>query len=101
MNLPEGITLDKLLHVYNNYQRRNEARNEWFKTEEGKAYNRLKAKEYYLRHKQTILEKRAKRYETDRDTLLNRAKDYYANHADEINMKNKTKREAKIETTPA
>ena len=101
MSLPEGVTMEKLLHIYNNYQKRNEARNEWFKTDEGKAYNRMKAKEYYLRHKEAILEKRAKRYEEDKDTLLTRAKEYYANHADEINAKIRAKREAKIEPSPA
>lgn len=94
MSLPEGVTMEQVLKVFNDYKRRNAERSEWFKTEEGKAYNRQKAKEYYLRHKEKVLEKRAKRYEEDRDTLLNRAKEYYANHADEINAKARALRAA-------
>ena len=86
--------MEQVLKVFNDYKRRNAERSEWFKTEEGKAYNRQKAKEYYLRHKEKVLEKRAKRYEEDRDTLLNRAKEYYANHADEINAKARALRAA-------
>lgn len=96
MSLPEGVTMEQVLKVFNDYKRRNAVRTEWFKTDEGKAYNRQKAKEYYLRHKDKVLEKRAKRYEEDRDTLLNRAKDYYKNHSDEINAKARASRAGEI-----
>ncbi len=96
MSLPDGVTLERVLKVFNDYKRRNEVRAEWFKTEEGKAYNRQKAKEYYLRHKDKVLEKRAKRYEEDKETLLERAKEYYKNHADEINAKARAARAGEI-----
>jgi len=58
MSLPEGVSMEQVIKVYNDYKRRNAARTEWFKTDEGKAYNRQKAKEYYARHKDKVLEKR-------------------------------------------
>ena len=91
--LPDGVSIEKLLRVYNNYQKQIDKRQEWFKTDAGKEYNRLKAKEYYNRNKNKILEKRAKRYEEDRDTLLTRAKEYYAEHSDEIKQKRELKKE--------
>lgn len=94
MSLPEGVDVEAVMKVYNAYKRRNAERSEWYKTEEGKEYNRQKAREYYLRHKDLILEKRAKRYEEDRNTLLDRAKEYYKVNAEEINAKARAKREA-------
>lgn len=102
MNIPEGVTIEKLVKVYNNYQRKVAQRTQWYQTEEGKAYNRAKAKEYYQKHKAEILAKRAERYEADRETLLSRANEYYKNNSEELNAKARHKRaEQKTENPPA
>lgn len=98
MSLPDGVSLEQVMKVYNDYKRRNEERSKWFQTEEGKAYNRMKAKEYYSRNKDKISEKRAKRYEEEREVLLERAKEYYKNHSEEVNAKARAKRN--LENTP-
>lgn len=72
-----SVPMEYLMKLYEARQKQNARKAEWAKTEEGKAYNRKKAKEYYERNKDKVLEKRKARYDTDRDTLLNRAKDYY------------------------
>ena len=89
------VPLEELRKAYEQKMQYAITKLEWLKTEEGKAYNRKKSKEYYERHKQTILDKRANRYEKDKDTLLNRAKEYYLLHSEEINEKNKQKRKQK------
>ena len=101
MELPEGVTMEKLLNIYNQYQKRVKATQEYLKTDEGKEYNRQKAREYYARHKEEVLAKRAKRYEDDKETLLNRSNAYYKAHAEELNAKARERRERqKIESSP-
>lgn len=89
------VPLQELLNAYEKKKLYEKNKAEWFKTDEGKAYNRQKSKEYYQRHREDVLLKRAARYEVDHDELLNRAKQYYATHNEEILEKNKRKREAK------
>jgi hypothetical protein len=50
------VDAGKLQRVYEQYMKHNEQRNEWRKTEEGKAYGRKKAKEYYERNKEKVKE---------------------------------------------
>jgi hypothetical protein len=59
------IALETLVQVYETSRRHNEKRGEWFKTEEGKAYQRQKAKEYYERNKDKVLQKRAEAYQDE------------------------------------
>lgn len=68
------VPLETLIHTYEIARRHNEKRNDWFKTEEGRAYNRQKAKEYYARNKAKVLEKRAVDYqdETKRKVIQDR-----------------------------
>ena len=91
------VPLSEILHAYEKAKQYATTKAEWYKTEEGKAYNRQKAKQYYERHKELVLDKRAKRYETDRETLLNRAKEYYSQHTEEVLEKNRQRRKNKIE----
>lgn len=91
------VTLEEILKTFNKAKQYELNKSEWLKTDEGKEYNRNKSKEYYERHKDKVLEKRAKRYEQDKDTLLTRAKEYYALHSEEVLEKNKAKRKQKRE----
>ena len=100
------VPFEEVLRVYEKKQESARVKAEWLKTDEGKEYNRQKAKEYYERHKEKVLQKRAERYEKDKDTLLNRAKEYYVLHSEEILEKNKERRKKnrelkKVEKTPA
>ena len=92
MELPEGVSLEKLLRLYELEQARIKKRNEFMKTEQGKEYARLKAKEHYKRHRAEILAKRAKRYEEDGELLNNRAKAYYAANKETILAKERAER---------
>ena len=61
------VDINELIRGYNIY-RRNDARNqerrrEFLQTDRGKEYNRERAKAYYERNKETILEKRKKQYQ--------------------------------------
>ena len=60
------VQVDELVRVYNNYkqnlQKSQEKRKAWLQTDEGKEYNRGRAKAYYDRNKETILEKRKTMY---------------------------------------
>ena len=60
-----NIALETLVQVYETSRRQNEKRGEWFKTEEGKAYQRKKAKEYYERNRDKVLVKRAEAYQDE------------------------------------
>lgn len=88
-----NVPLEDILRAYEKTKEWAENKKAWLKTEAGKEYNRQKSKEYYERHKGKILEKRATRYETDKDTLLNRAKEYYSLHTEEIKEKNKERKQ--------
>ena len=62
MDLPPGTTLQKLLRLYEKNQRTLAKRAEYFKTDEGKEYNRQKARAYYQKHSAELNEKtRARR----------------------------------------
>lgn len=91
------VAFEEVLRAYEKTKQYAINKAEWLKTEEGKEYNRKKAKEYYERHKDKVLEKRANRYEQDRDTLLNRAKEYYLQHTEEVLQKNKERRKRQSE----
>lgn len=61
-----NVTLERLVEVYNIYKkhenRKAEKRKEFLQTEEGKKYNRDRAKSYYERNKDVIREKAKSRY---------------------------------------
>ena len=65
MELPAGVTLEKLVAMYEKRQTKLEKRKEFYMTEQGKAYNRAKAKEYYDAHKEEIAVKSKARYEAN------------------------------------
>jgi len=60
------VSLDTLIHNYEVYRsldkRRQEKRREFLQTEEGKKYNRERAKAYYERNKEKVREKNRNRY---------------------------------------
>jgi hypothetical protein len=61
------VDVSVLVHHYEVYKRNEEKkyekRLEFLMTEEGKEWNRKKAKEYYLKNKEKILQKRKEGYE--------------------------------------
>ena len=67
VTLPEGVTLEHLVHIYNKQKEHLAKRKEWFKTEEGREYNRQKAAVYYDRNKEKVLAKAKTRYEEDKE----------------------------------
>lgn len=87
-------TLPELLMAFEISQKRKEAKKAWLQTDEGKEYNRIKAKEYYNRHKETVLEKRKERYEKDAPLLNERSMTYYTNNKEKILHRLKEKRKA-------
>ena len=64
------VDVSVLVHHYEVYKRNEEKkyekRLEFLMTEEGKVWNRKKAKEYYLKNKEKILQKRKAGYEPRR-----------------------------------
>lgn len=86
------VPLAKLIAAYEQKKRSLQERNEWFKTDAGKEYNRMKAKQYYERNKEKILAKRAVRYEAEGETLRTRANEYYHKNSEAIKKKNKDKK---------
>lgn len=90
------VPLQTLLDAFEKKKQYEQAKKDWLKTDAGKEYQRKKAKEYYNRHREQVLAKRASRYEKDHETLLNRAKEYYANHTEECKAKNKLRREKSL-----
>ena len=60
----KGQTLDieKLLKLQARDERRIQQRNEWFKTEEGKAYQRANAKRWYERNREKKIADVKERY---------------------------------------
>jgi len=85
-------TLPDLLKAFEMSQRQKEAKKAWLQTDEGKEYNRTKAKEYYNRHKDVVLEKRKERYEKDAPLLNERSMTYYTNNKEKILNRLKEKR---------
>lgn len=100
MSLPEGVNMESVVKCWERYQKHNEAKKAWLKTEAGKEWSRNKAREYYARHREEVLAKRAERYANDRETILNRAKEYYSKHSDEINAMARAKRAAEKDEIP-
>ena len=97
MELPEGVTLEKLLRLHEQEQARVKKRNEFLKTEEGKEYARAKAKAYYDKHRAEVLAKRAERYKVDAELLNQRAKNFYAANKETILAK---ERAARVKVEP-
>jgi len=97
MELPDGVSLEKLLRLYEQDQARVKKRNEFLKTDEGKEYARQKAKLHYQRHKAEVLAKRAERYKVDSELLNQRAKEYYAANKETILAK---ERAARVKVEP-
>lgn len=90
--LPEGIDVQKLLHLHEVYQKQLQKKKEFYQTPEGKAANCAKAKKFYEANKERILAKAAeKRAAGDGANSL----DYYYQHREEILAKAKEKRAAK------
>lgn len=89
-----NVKWEDLLKAYGEVKKRKEQRQLYLQSEKGKEYNRAKAKAFYQRHKDKILEKRKLQYDTDKDTLLNRSKAYYEAHKDDIKQKQKQKRKS-------
>lgn len=62
-----AIQVDELVRIYRKHRqsiaRRQEMQNLFLQTPEGKQYNRERAKAYYDRHKEAILEKRKEAYQ--------------------------------------
>jgi RecA-family ATPase len=87
--LPEGVTMEKLLKIYEHHKKSIDARNEWYKTEEGRAYQRAWAKKYYDKHKDEILAKREARYAEKREELNEKSKSYYQRNKERILAKRK------------
>ncbi len=85
---------DDLMKAYAEVQRRKQSRKLYLQSEKGKEYNRLKAKTFYERHKDEILEKRKNTYETNKDVILSRSKAYYETHKEQIKEKQKQKRQS-------
>lgn len=92
--LPEGVTLDKLLKLYEKNKKSLERRNEWYKTDEGRAYQRLMAKKHYEKHKEEILEKRASRYLEKGEDINQKNKEYYQKNKEKILAKRKEAKNA-------
>lgn len=93
--LPEGVTMDKLLSLYEQRKRMMEKRAAFFQTEEGKTYNRTKAKLYYEANKEKVLAKMAERRIGKQDEQNEKALDYYYNNREAILARAKEKRAGK------
>lgn len=89
------IPVERLITAFNATQRHAERKREWLQTDEGKAYNRQRAKTYYENNKGIVLEKRARNYEVKKTEINNRSKTYYLEHREEILERNKQRREAR------
>ena len=60
-NLPEGVTMEKLLRIYERQKKTLDKRTAYYNTPEGKEYNRKKAAEYYEKNKELVLQKSKER----------------------------------------
>jgi|LakMenEpi03Aug12_release.lakeMendotaPanAssembly.Ray.scaffolds.fasta_scaffold536640_2 hypothetical protein len=88
------VPLADLVRAYEQKKQKINERNEWFKTDAGREYNRMKAKQYYDKNKEKILEKRMERYDKDGEALRKRSLEYYHKNSEVIKKKNKERREA-------
>jgi hypothetical protein len=86
------VALAELVRAYEQKKQKINERNEWFKTDAGKEYNRMKAKQYYERNKEKVLAKRMERYDKDGETLRNRSLEYYHKNSEAIKKKNQEKK---------
>lgn len=95
--LPEGVTLDKLLHLYERNKRQMAKRADFFATEEGKEYNKAKARAYYEKNKAMVLQKMKVRREANPETEVKnaRALEYYYKNRERILENNKRRRAEK------
>ena len=59
MELPDGITVEKLVQQYERRKVSTDKRLAWLKTEEGRAYARTKSKEFYHKNREVEAAKRA------------------------------------------
>ena len=91
-DLPAGVSMDKLLHLYELHKRGVERRKTYLETEAGKEYNRQKAKEYYARHKSDVLLKRKADHEEKKEEHNARALAYYHANREAILEKKRAKR---------
>ena len=87
--------MDKLLSLYEQRKRMMEKRAAFFQTEEGKTYNRTKAKLYYEANKEKVLAKMAERRIGKQDEQNEKALDYYYNNREAILARAKEKRAGK------
>jgi hypothetical protein len=88
------VSLETLIKVYHQRQVQAVRKAEWLKTEEGKAYNRKKAAEYYAANRDEVLMKRILNYDERREELNARANEYYHKNKEVIRAKANAKKEA-------
>jgi hypothetical protein len=86
------VPLADLVRAYEQKKQKLHERAEWFKTDAGREYNRMKAKQYYDKNKEKILAKRTERYDKDGETLRNRSLEYYHKNSEAIKKKNQEKK---------
>ena len=63
-------TQEQLLALWNKNQQSIARRKEYAQSEEGKEYNRRKAREFYERHKEEVSAKRRAYYEKNKEKVL-------------------------------
>jgi len=89
--LPEGVDIQKLLHLHEVYQKQLQKKKEFYQTPEGKAANCAKAKKFYEANRERILAKSAEKRAAGEGGSL----EYYYEHREEILAKAKERRLAK------
>ena len=89
--LPEGVDIQKLLHLHEVYQKQLQKKKEFYQTPEGKAANCAKAKKFYEANKERILAKAAEKRAKGESSSL----EYYYENREAILAKAKAKRDAK------
>lgn len=94
------VPFQKLLDAFEKKKQYEQNKKEWLQTDAGKEYQRKKAKEYYERHREEVLAKRAARYKVEHEELLNRAKEYYHSHNEECRERNRKYREKAKQEIP-
>lgn len=98
VQLPEGVTLEHLVQMYTKQKEHLKKRKEWFKTEEGREYNRMKAAVYYDRNKDKVLAKAKARYEEDKEAHNARSLASYYKRKEEKALAEKRAVEEAVET---
>lgn len=64
--------MEQLLAMYEKVKAKAAAKKAWLQTEEGKEYNRMKARQHYERHREKVLESRRLYYEANKDMMRER-----------------------------